>query len=35
VAITGGTGAFRTARGEVQVTEESDTVAQLAVKLIL
>jgi hypothetical protein len=35
VAITGGTGEFRTAHGEVQVTEESDTVAQLAVKLIL
>jgi hypothetical protein len=35
VAITGGTGEFRTAHGEVQVTEESDTVAKLTVKLIL
>jgi hypothetical protein len=34
VAITGGTGAFRTAHGEVEVTEESETVAKLTVKLI-
>jgi hypothetical protein len=35
VAITGGTGKFRTAHGEVEVTEESDTVAHLTVRLIL
>jgi hypothetical protein len=35
VAITGGTGDFRTAHGEVQVTEQSETVAKLTVKLIL
>jgi hypothetical protein len=35
VAITGGTGEFNTAHGEVQVTELSDTVAKLTVKLIL
>ena len=35
VAITGGTGEFRTAHGEVEVTEESDTVAELKVKLVL
>jgi hypothetical protein len=35
VAITGGTGEFNTAHGEVQVAEQSDTVAKLTVKLIL
>jgi hypothetical protein len=35
VAITGGTGEFRTAHGEVEVREESETVSELTVKLIL
>ena len=35
VAITGGTGEFRGAGGEVLVTEQSDTVAKLTVKLDL
>jgi hypothetical protein len=35
VAITGGTGAYRTAHGEVEVTEESPGVLRLTLKLIL
>ena len=35
IAITGGTGKYRTAHGEVQVTEESEEVDVLDVKLIL
>jgi hypothetical protein len=35
VAITGGTGAFRTAHGEVEVTEESAEVDRLKLKVIL
>ena len=35
LAITGGTGTFRTAHGEVKVTQESETVEQLTLKLIL
>jgi hypothetical protein len=34
-AITGGTGAYRTAHGEVELTEESPTVDRLRLKLIL
>jgi hypothetical protein len=35
VAVTGGTGEFRTAHGEVEVTEESETVSKLTVELVL
>jgi hypothetical protein len=35
LAITGGTGAYRTARGEVEVTEESPEVDRIRFKLIL
>ncbi len=35
LAITGGTGAYRTAHGEVEVTEESPEVDRITLKLIL
>jgi hypothetical protein len=35
IAITGGTGKYRTAHGEVEVTEESPDVDRLELKLIL
>ena len=35
IAITGGTGKYRTAHGEVEVTEESEEVDRLKLKVIL
>jgi allene oxide cyclase-like protein len=35
LAVTGGTGAFRTAHGEAEVTETSETEAAIRLKLIL